>query len=100
MYTYKINNSYTVYVNHAYYNECKKKTKSSNPKSVSKTTKTKYTNKVTFTPPVQTQVIHKRFGIGRIVETDSSGCIAVAFREGVKRFIYPSAFQQGFLAYA
>lgn len=96
---YKINNSYSVHVNYAYYNECKKKTKSSNYKGVSKTTKTKYTNKVTFTPPVRTAVVHKQFGFGRIVETDSSGCIAVAFREGVKRFIYPSAFQQGFLAY-
>ncbi len=97
MYTYKINNSYTVYVNHSYYNECKKKTKSSNYKGVSKQTKPP---KVSVAPPIHAAVIHKTFGYGEIVRTNEPGYLSVAFGRTVKRFMYPSAFQQGFLAYA
>ena len=130
MYTYKINNSYTVYVNHAYYNECKTKTKSSSYKSVPPASyngttyvTNKYPEKTTYTKPhsirrtasnsipkvekkeqisqplINVKVSHKVYGTGAIVDFDKAGHIFVSFGKTIKQFVYPSAFQQGFLAY-
>lgn len=41
-------------------------------------------------------VRHKKFGLGKVSNL-SGGYITVAFKQGEKRFIFPSAFKNGFL---
>ena len=102
MYSYKLNNSYTVYVNYAYLNEC---IKASKKKSASTSVKTYVAppkkEKPVFTPlPTNTMLSHKVFGCGKVVSTDKNGVMSVAFRNKVAKFIYPDAMKQGFLALA
>ena len=43
-------------------------------------------------------VIHKKFGKGKIVRIDKAQkCIKVDFGQGEKTFVFPSAFEMGFL---
>ena len=102
MYSYKLNNSYTVYVNYAYLNEC---IKASKKKSTSTSVKTYVAppkkEKSVFTPlPANTMLSHKVFGCGKVVSTDKNGVMSVAFRNKTAKFIYPDAVKQGFLALA
>jgi len=102
MYSYKLNNSYTVYVNYAYLNDC---IKASKKKIVSTSVKTYVAppkkEKSVCTPlPTNTMLSHKVFGYGKVVSTDKNGVMSVAFRNKVAKFIYPDAMKQGFLAFA
>ena len=102
MYSYKLNNSYTVYVNYAYLNDC---IKASKKKRVSTSAKTyiapSKNEKPVFTPlPINTMLSHKVFGCGKVVSTDKNGVMSVAFGNKVSKFIYPDAMNQGFLALA
>ena len=99
MYSYKLNNSYTVYVDYAYLNDC---IKASKKKSVAASTKTYLAppkkEKSVFTPlATNTMLSHKTFGCGKVVSTDKKGVMSVAFRNRVAKFIYPDAMEQGFL---
>lgn len=95
MYKYKLNNSYTVYVNWAYYSECAKICKSKH-KSVHSTISKKPAS-VAVPLPCGTKVRSKAFGIGTVLST-SNGTVSVLFAEKEARFVYPDAFKQGFLA--
>ncbi len=44
-----------------------------------------------------TPLAHKKFGLGRIVNTNDKGYIFVRFAEQVKKFVYPDAILQGYL---
>lgn len=41
-------------------------------------------------------VVHAKFGIGKVIEL-SRGYVTVRFEQGEKRFIFPDAFESGFL---
>lgn len=44
------------------------------------------------------KVTHKKFGTGKILELDKdNGCITVKFETGEKKFLFPQAFEKGFL---
>ncbi len=45
---------------------------------------------------VGTQVQHKSFGVGKVIEL-GGGLITITFEQGQKRFEFPSAFENGFL---
>ena len=102
MYSYKLNNSYTVYVNYAYLNECIKASKKKNDSSSVKTyiTPIKKEKPVVTPLPIDTMLKHKVFGCGKVVSTDKHGVMSVAFENKTARFIYPDAMRQGFLALA
>lgn len=102
MYSYKLNNSYTVYVNYAYLNECIKANKD---KSTAASVKTyvvppKKEKSVFTLLPTKTMLSHKVFGCGKVVSSDKNGVMSVAFRNKVAKLIYPDAVKQGFLALA
>ena len=102
MYSYKTNNSYTIYVNYYYLNECKKasnKYRSEHTGSnKAASTPIKTTIQKTVVPlPNNTVVYHKSFGNGKIVSTENNGHLLVRFGETVRKFIYPQAFEMGFL---
>lgn len=97
MSSYKLNNSYTVYVNWTYYNEAKKKTeaiKGNNGHSVKSASKSK---NVIIPIPVGTKISSKAFGNGTLKSKNSNGVISVQFDERIVRFLYPEAFKQGHL---
>ena len=45
---------------------------------------------------VGSAVAHAKFGIGKVIELNR-GYVTVRFEQGVKRFIFPDAFESGFL---
>ncbi len=126
MYSYKINNSYTIYVNYDYINQCIKAGKKKRAaeiraeefaksyaalvngrKKVNKTTAAashkhhkacaKKPEKV-FTPLVAgTTVSHKVFGCGKVVSTDKNGIMVVTFRNKTTQFMYPEVMELGYL---
>ena len=99
MYKYKLNNSYTVYVNWSYYSECAKICKDAHKKE--KRAYSSITKKpaVTAAPlPRGTKVSSKAFGVGTILSTSKDGIVSVRFDSKEVRFVYPDAFKQGFLA--
>ena len=102
MYSYKLNNSYTVYVNYAYLNDCIKASKKKKTSDLAKTyVAPPKKEKTVFTPlPTNTMLSHKVFGCGKVLSTDKNGVMSVAFRNKVAKFIYPDAMRQGFLALA
>ena len=90
MYSYKLNNSYTVYVNFTYLNECIKASKKSGKHSPVKvyTTPSKK-EKLAFTPlPENTLLKHKVFGCGKVVTTNKRGIMSVAFENKNVKFVY------------
>ena len=102
MYCYKINNSYTVYVYTEYINDCiaKGRNRSSAACTPSKTTsraKAKKPQKHVTPPALNTRVSHKRWGIGKLVEANTRGIMTIAFANHLVKFVYPDAFNQGFL---
>lgn len=104
MYCYKINNSYTIYVNYAFLNECIKASKKNKTFSSLKTSNaSKKQNKPVkkkepFIPlPNNAKLNHKVWGNGTVISTDDKGIMTVAFKNKTARFIYPDALQQGFL---
>ena len=99
MYSYKINNSYTVYVNYAYINDCVKAAKK-REHNLTKKSLTPYKNrKPIFTPlPKNTKLMHKTFGVGKVISTDKNGIMVVEFKNKTAHFVYPDAIKQGFLS--
>ena len=102
MYCYKLNNSYTTYINYTYINDCisickKKKESSPNPATVPATSPVQKTTLIPL--PINTRVQHKVWGDGRLVSKSDSGngIITVAFGRKRVQFIYPDAFNQGHL---
>lgn len=96
MYCYKLNNSYTVYVNHVYLNECIKASK-----KIKKDYADSYVASAAkiFTPLIpDTRLKHKIYGIGKVISTSVDGIMDVAFANKVARFQYPEAVHKGFLA--
>ena len=107
MYCYKINNSYTIYVNYEFLNECIKANKKNKTFSSLKTSNaSKKQNKPIdkkdpFIPlPINSKLYHKVWGNGTVISTDEKGIMTVAFRTKTARFIYPDAIKQGFLVLA
>lgn len=100
MYCYKINNSNTIYVCTEYIQDCIKASngkRSHSGKRVSRTT----SNKRQVTPPaLNTQVSHKNWGFGTLVEANMRGIMTVAFADRQVKFVYPDAFAKGYLALA
>lgn len=45
---------------------------------------------------VGSAVAHAKFGTGKVIEL-SSGYVTVSFGQGKKRFLFPNAFESGFL---
>lgn len=101
MYGYKINNSYTIYVNYAYLNECKKASDKyrevSSAKVYTKPQPKKEATRVIVPLALKTKVHHKTFGDGTVVESNNKGYISISFNDKVKKFLYPQAFEMGFL---
>ena len=109
MLSYKLNNSYTIYINFVYINECKKACKSKHVihnqhgasvkgQDFNMISKAKSVNKSIEKPlPNDTSVLHKKYGVGKIIDTDTNGILSVAFGQQVIKFVYPEAFKQGFL---
>lgn len=96
MYSYKLNNSYTVYVNTVYLNECIKASK--NKKKVCTCTAKKTQSQDVLIPiPLNTVVDHKKWGSGFLVKKEAYGIMTVAFRNETVRFVYPDAFANGHL---
>lgn len=105
MYSYKTNNSYTIYVNYAYINECRRASekyrseKVSTPKTYTAATKSQ-PRRVVKPLPDNTPVHHKSFGDGTIVSTEKNGYLTIQFGDVVRKFLYPQAFEMGFLTRA
>ena len=99
MYKYKLNNSYTVYVNWSYYSECAMICKDAHKKEKRVNSMVSKKPAVTAAPlPRGTKVSSKAFGIGTILSTSKDGVVSVRFDSKEVRFVYPDAFKQGFLA--
>lgn len=94
MYSYKINNSYTVYVNTTYLNECIKASKAYKKNTNYKLPPT--TEKNISPLPVNTLLKHKIFGFGKVIST-KNGILNIAFKQRTIQFIYPDALQKGYL---
>ena len=100
MYSYKLNNSYTTYVNYFYLNECIKasREKGNIKKFVVKAPAyNKKGNEVISSLKPNTGVFHKKYGVGKVVSTDINGIMLVAFETKNIKFLYPDAIKKGFL---
>ena len=99
MYSYKLNNSYTVYVNYAYLNECIKASKKKANLAPFKTyvAPPEKVKPILKPLPSNTILSHKVFGCGKVISTTEDGMMSVAFKNKVAKFIYPDAVKQGFL---
>lgn len=99
--SYKINNSYTIYVNYTYLNECRKICKNLRQSSVSlsqnKIQPKKEVPRVIIPLELGTKVHHKIFGDGKVVDLNNRGHISVIFNGKTVKFQYPQAFEMGFL---
>ena len=98
MYCYKLNDSYTTYVDYTYLNDCVKACKGKH----APVKKTSGSGKGPCVVPVALNacVRHKSRGIGKVVAKEDSGVLTVAFRDGEARFMYPIAFRRGTLVMA
>jgi len=97
MYSYKINNSNTIYVCTEYINECMKNSKRKKSSSIYAGPKVTTYYKHVIPPALDTCVSHKRWGIGRLVEANTKGIMTIAFADRLVKFVYPDAFSKGFL---
>lgn len=96
MHSYKLNNSYTIYVYHSYVNDCIKACKSTKLKA----SPVKYTSEskdVLIPFPINASVQHKLWGTGYLVSKEANGIMTIAFKNKTARFIYPDAFTKGHL---
>ena len=111
MYCYKLNNSYTIYVNYYYINQCRKAAQKARKEREIEATAFYYNRtpisclngkaqgKKPVAPlPNNTVVNHKSFGKGIIVETSLNGYVVVSFNEQNIKFQYPQAFDLGYLS--
>lgn len=99
MYNYKINNSYTVYVNWAYYKEVETICKKQRSFSTSSSKAHGFQKRSTLFQPLQigASVSSKHFGSGTVCSTTEDGIMSVQFNERVVRFLFPEAVKQGHL---
>ena len=98
MYRYKLNNSYTVYVNHIYLNDCIKAGKEWLKYYDTSSKATKKVSSSFFALPTGTSLRHKTYGIGKVISTDKNGIMTIEFARKVARFVYPDSVKQGFLS--
>lgn len=98
--SYKINNSYTIYVNYAYLNECIKAGKKARSQKKPFQNYQKKLQKSLNPLENNTLLYHKKYGAGRVVSTDKDGIMKVAFDSKILHFIYPDAVYKGFLSVA
>ena len=96
--SYKINNSYTVYVNYAYLNECIKAGKKAANKKKQLHPAQKSQKPQLHPLAINTLLHHKKYGAGRVVSTDKDGIMKVKFDTKILHFIYPDAVRKGFLS--
>lgn len=96
MHSYKLNNSYTIYVYHSYVNDCIKACKSKKP-SRSPIKYTSEPNDVLIPFPIHAAVQHKLWGTGHLVSKEANGIMTIKFKNKTARFIYPDAFAKGHL---
>ena len=98
-YSYKINNSYTVYVCPSYINDCVEASKTEIREE-----KHSYTDSgggETFIPlTVNTRLEHKTFGFGNVVSTNKNGIMHVRFADKTVKFVFPDALKKGLLRLA
>ena len=98
-YSYKLNNSYTVYVYPYYLNDCIEASK----KEI-KGEKHSYTDcgrGEAFIPlTVNTRLEHKTFGFGKVVSTNKNGIMQVRFADKTVKFVFPDALKKGLLRLA
>lgn len=99
--SYKLNNSYTVYVNYVYLNDCIKASKEVSIKNNCTHAKTSSAKVSITTPPLaaNTHLRHKQFGVGKVLTTQN-GIMKVEFKNKVAQFLYPDAIRQGHLVLA
>lgn len=97
MYHYKLNNSYTVYVNWSYYSEAAKICQKAHHKEAASKVKSSSTEAKIMPDPLPngTKVSSQFFGEGTICSTSKDGIVSVAFPSRMVRFIYPDAIQKG-----
>lgn len=97
-YSYKLNNSYTVYVS-------RESTQCANPPTTRLSSKArniprkkKLVERTLLRPlPVHTRFQHKQYGAGDLVGTDEYGYMTIVFAQKKARFVYPDAINKGFL---
>jgi len=87
MYSYKINNSNTIYVCTEYINECMKNSKRKKSSSIYAGPKVTTYYKHVIPPALDTCVSHKRWGIGRLVEANTKGIMTIAFADRLVKFV-------------
>jgi hypothetical protein len=104
MYCYKLNNSYTVYVNYAYLNDCINASKEINLERRNQNSKVTFSQKnsasvVTLFKPIpnQSKVRHKNYGQGKVISTSSNGTMRVLFGEKEIRLQFPMVVKKGLL---
>ena len=104
MYCYKLNNSYTVYVNYAYLNDCINASKEINLDRRNQRCKAARSQKkcesvsTLFKPiPNQSKVRHKSYGQGKVLSTSANGTMRVLFGEKEIRLQFPMVVKKGFL---
>ena len=114
VHSYKINNSYTIYVNPYYLSDCAQACKKHTAKKeeladierrVKKALQTQYNPKkhLSTVAPLKPNsfVAHKQFGKGKVISTDvASGIIRVNFDGDIRRFLFPDAMEQGYKSYS
>lgn len=101
MYCYKLNNSYTVYVDPLYRSECIKESK----KCKEKNNYTSYTyidthEKSNVIPPLLSNgsiLLHKLYGKGQLLSTDQNYIMRIAFGNKILKFKYPDAINKNYL---
>ena len=102
--SYKINNSYTVYVNYHYINACTKASKNKRKQAYTQNSggfivasAARKNAEAVKTLPVGALLQHKKYGVGTVVSVGNDGIIRVAFADREARFVYADAVKNGFL---
>ena len=100
MYKYKINNSYTFYVNEGYYwdvkRDCDKRRKTKLSGGARAAQKSCPEMVLTAVPLSNGTIVYsKYFGTGIVRATDSKGIMVVQFAEKTVHFIYPDVIKKG-----
>ena len=96
--SYKLNHSFTVYVNCIYLNDCIKacRNRGAGKPSCSYAHANKSVSFAAAPLPENTLLQHKLYGTGRVVSSENN-ILKVEFESKVAKFIYPDAIRQGFL---
>ena len=88
-------------MNYTYLNQCRNASKSSRKNSACVLVQSKKElPKVIIPIALETKVHHKTFGDGKVIESGTEGYVSILFKDKVKKFLYPQAFEMGFLTKA